>query len=155
MKHHRLTASSCLTLMNRNEAVSILGMLLQAFSNSKYWEQVSQPSINHLWYSVYYSYSISATLPQPPGECHTGSAFPQTRGKLDRSPGKAAQHKRNVMRKSHPLHPLQQHNSLLSRSVLDTAALFLLCKLFNFYQHNPEALCVYPDRHFKNYSEIG
>lgn len=46
--------------------------------------------------------------------------------------------------KSHPLHPLQCHHSLFSMNVLDTAALFLLCKLLKFNQHNPNAplLCL-------------
>lgn len=44
-------------------------------------------------------FSISITLPQPPEECHIVSAFPQIHGKLDISPGKAAQHKRNALKK--------------------------------------------------------
>lgn len=49
------------------------------------------------------SFNISITLPRPPEECRIESAFPQTHGKLDRSTGKAAQHKRNALKKSYPL----------------------------------------------------
>lgn len=40
------------------------------------------------------SFSISITLPQPPEEYHIVSAFPQIHGKLDISPGTAAQQKK-------------------------------------------------------------
>lgn len=52
------------------------------------------------------SSSISTTLPRPPEECHIVSAFPQIRGKLDISPGKAAQQKRNALKTPQPLFPL-------------------------------------------------
>lgn len=40
------------------------------------------------------SFSVSITLPRPPEEYRTVSAFPQIHGKLDISPGKAAQQKK-------------------------------------------------------------
>ena len=64
--------------------------------------------MHNVKYKEQSSFSISTTLPRPPEECRIVSVFPQIHGKLDISPGMAAQHKRNVLKKSHPLYPLQQ-----------------------------------------------
>lgn len=109
----------------RNEAVSVLDFLLQTFSNSIYLEQDVQIRINYLLLKSSrgsISFSTSIALPQPPEECHTVSAFPQTHGKLDISPGKAAQHKRQKKTKSDVY---SNTSSLWSINALDIAILFL------------------------------
>lgn len=94
---------------SKNEVVSVLDLWSQAFSNSIYLEQDSQlRSINSLSQvqEKKGSFSISITLPQPPEECRIAPAFPQIHGKLDISPGMAAEHKRNALKRITSITPI-------------------------------------------------
>lgn len=132
-----MTTHRCAMLNNgRNEAVSVLDFLLQTFSNSIYLEQDVQIRINYLLLKSSrgsISFSTSIALPQPPEECHTVSAFPQTHGKLDRSPGKAAQHKRQ---KKNKIRCLQRHQFPVEYKCFRYSNIIPLSKFPHFYYHN-------------------